>query len=166
MTYDFDFIIGIDPDVERSGLAVVNRRARCLVAIGAMPFAELADWLSGKRNVNALVVVECSWDSESNWHLVQKFGSTARAAAIGRAVGLNHATGMHIAALAERYGFTVRLQRPLKKIGHGRDGKLTHADCAYYMTGFDELKARTNQEERDAARLAWVAAGLPERVKV
>jgi hypothetical protein len=160
----FDYYIGIDPDIEASGFALLDRRKARLVDVQTLAFPLLIDRLCQMREGRAsiAVVVEASWMQTTNWHILQRYGSTARAAAVGRAVGLNHATGMHIAAMARAYGFTVIEQRPLRKIGHGKDGKLTHADAAYYMQG---LPARTNQEERDAARLAWVVAGLQEIMK-
>lgn len=155
----YEYFIGIDPDIEKSGVAVVT--GATLVQCETMPFPTLCEFLTYCNREITLVVIEASWTTSKNWHMMAHYGSTARAAALGRSVGLNHATGIHLAAMAEHMGFDVRLQPPLKKIGHGHDGKLTHEDAAYYIKG---LPARTNQEERDAARLAWVAAGLPERL--
>lgn len=155
----YDFYIGIDPDVTASGFAVVYDDE--IVETETLRFPDLVCKLYTFSKDSTLVVVEASWTTSKNWHTLTHYGSTARAAALGRSVGLNHATGIHLAAMAEHMGFDVRLQPPLKKIGHGRDGKLTHEDAAYYMKG---LPPRTNQEERDAARLAWTAAGLPERL--
>lgn len=155
----YDYFIGIDPDIEKSGFAEVSGGE--LHNLQTLPFCLLCDYLQYYPADRTLVVVEASWTTSKNWHTLTRYGSTARAAALGRSVGLNHATGIHLAAMAEHMGFDVRLQPPLKKIGHGRDGKLTHEDAAYYMKG---LPARTNQEERDAARLAWTAAGLLERL--
>jgi hypothetical protein len=44
---------------------------------------------------------------------------------------------------------------------HGRDGKITQEEIAAF-TGID---GRHNQEERDAALLAWIYAGLPIKAK-
>lgn len=155
----YDFYIGIDPDVSASGFAAVYSGE--IESTETLRFPDLVRKLRTYPVDSTLVVIEASWTSTNNWHMMSHYGSTARAAALGRSVGLNHATGIHLAAMAEHMGFDVRLQPPLKKIGHGRDGKLTQEDAAYYMKG---LPPRTNQEERDAARLAWVAAGLPERL--
>jgi hypothetical protein len=42
-------------------------------------------------------------------------------------------------------------------IWNGKDGKITHEELA----AFTGLKGRTNQEERDAALIAWNYAGFP-----
>lgn len=156
----FDYYIGIDPDVAASGFAIVSRGK--IVSTETLRFPDLVRKLRTFSVDSTLVVVEASWLIPSNWHIIQRYGATARAASMGRAVGMNHATGKIIAEIARDMGFDVVAQTPLRKIGHGKDGKLTHEDAAYYMTG---LPARTNQEERDAARLAWVAAGLQEKIK-
>lgn len=156
----YDYYVGIDPDVKKSGFAIVHNGR--VIFTDTYDFATLIHELRTLRWNNVLVIVEASWLLTSNWHMAQRYGSTARAASLGRSVGMNHATGMHIVECARAIGFDVIEQTPLRKIGSARDGKLRQEDAEYYMTG---LSARTNQEERDAARLAWVAAGLPERIR-
>lgn len=159
------FYIGIDPDKDKSGFAVVDREAGKVTEAAAMTYAELLEELlawRGRRDM-VTVVVEASWLLRSNWHIASRYGSTARAAAIGHSVGVNHGVGMCIVQAAAALGLKTEERLPLAKFGHGRDGKLTQEDVTYYIKG---LPPRTNQEVRDAARLAWVAAGLPERVRV
>ena len=42
----------------------------------------------------------------------------------------------------------------------GKDGKITQQEIA----SFTGITGRNNQEERDAALLAWVYAGLPIKI--
>ena len=153
--------VGIDPDIDRNGVGIVHRRERTC-EVRSMKFVELVDWLrdevTGWRSVT--VVVEAGWLNDSVWHLQRK--GLQWAASVGKAVGRNHQTGILIADMAEHMGLKVVRQRPLRKCWRGKDGKITHKELQYF-TG---VQGRTNQETRDALLLAWVAAGLPVRVKI
>ena len=61
-------------------------------------------------------------------------------------------------------GVDVKLIKPLRKIWHGRDKKITHDELCQ-ITKMINVR-RTNQEERDAALLAWEHAGLPIRIPI
>lgn len=157
------YFIGIDPDVEASGIAVVDAEKRCFCWATTRPFPELLEDVERFKRyyTDFRIVVEASWMTTKNWHL-PKTCSLARAAAMGRSVGRNHATGEHFVAWCRHKGVDVVEQPPLRKCWRGRDGKITHAELAQFVEG---LQKRTNQEERDAVLLAWTAAGLPIRVK-
>ena len=51
-------------------------------------------------------------------------------------------------------------QYPLRKIWKGKDGKITDEEIKAFMP----IIERTNQEERDAALLAWNEAGFPMKI--
>ena len=157
------YIIGIDPDVDKSGLACLNTSTRQLEA-ASLPFPELLDHLlrvKADYKDDAIVVVEASWLISHNWHT--RSGDNRRvSAAKGNNVGRNHEVGRKIVEMARHYGLEVVEQIPLKKNWQGRDGKITHEELAYF-TG---ITGRTNQEARDAALIAWNYAGLPIRVRV
>lgn len=160
-----DCIIGIDPDVEKSGVAFLNVKNRALEVL-TLTFAQLVDYFDHvvewqqKTGQSVIVVVEASWMIKSNWHL--KFGSRKEyAAATGYKVGQNHQTGKLICEMARSKGLVVLEHAPLRKCWKGKDGKIT-ADELQQITG---LIGRTNQESRDAALLAWCVANLPIRVK-
>jgi hypothetical protein len=69
--------------------------------------------------------------------------------------------GRKIVECAQYYGLEVVERLPLKKIWKGKDGKITDAEIKAFMP----IQGRTNQEERDAALLAWDYAGLPIRIR-
>lgn len=153
-----DFIIGIDPDCDRSGVAVVNASTKSLYTCTNKTFPELIDYLYAMREANVRVAVEAGWLVEkSNYHPVQG----RRAEKIAKNVGSNHETGRKIIEMCKYYGLDVVARCPLKKCWNSRDGKITAEEFAE-VTGF---AARTNQDARDAGLIAWTEAGLPIRVK-
>lgn len=161
MTYDI--IIGIDPDVEASGVATLIRRTKKIDAT-TMKLPALVDYLRRVRypTLTVAVVVEASWTTAHNFHSLPS-DSKAVAAKKGYHVGRNHQIGIDIADIARHFSLDVRLQPPLRKIWKGKDRKITHEEiCA--ITGY--TAKRSNQEERDAMLLAWTSANLPIRIKL
>ncbi len=160
----YDIVIGIDPDIDKSGVAYLNVNNRTL-EVSTLSFAQVVEYFNHvveqkKAGQSVIVVVEASWMMKSNWHL--KFGSRKEyAAATGYKVGQNHQTGKLICEMARAIGLEVLEHAPLRKCWKGKDGKIT-ADELQQITG---LIGRTNQESRDAALLAWCYANLPMRLK-
>ena len=161
-----DVYIGIDPDAEKSGVGVVKRATR-EVDVKQLAFASLVAFIrlqyhrAEVQGKTIMVIVEGGWLIHGNWHIPFRC-STAKAAAIGRSVGMNHQTGLLLVEILKAEGIPVQVQRPLRKMWQGADGKITSAELAE-ITGKDKLP-RCNQEGRDALLLAWVASGLPVRV--
>lgn len=161
----YDYIIGIDPDCVQSGIAVMTPKSRNYVSVSSMKFPQLLDFLQQMKNtceINSLkmtVVVEGGWlVSKSNYHEAQG----RRAEKIAKDVGANHETGRKILEMCEHYGIEASAQRPLLKCWKGSDRKITAGELKD-VTGWDK---RTNQDERDAALLAWYHSGLPIKVSV
>lgn len=168
------FFVGIDPDVEKSGLAIVDKQARCVTYAGALTFPEVITHLHmiaqehAQEPFSVLVVIEDS-DTSTNWHTNKLMtngqplkNKLSTAAAIGRSAGMCHATARHLHEYAESCGLRVRMQKPLKKCWKGKDGKITQVEAAQFMPG---LPKRCNQEVRDAALISWCVAELPIRLK-
>ena len=155
------YVIGIDPDCERSGYGVVNVETREVVDAGACDFPTLFDVMDvWRRGDKVSVYIEGGWLNNGNWHLLGRM-TAARAAAIGRSVGRNHQTGMLIEQMARRQGYDVRVVKPLRKQWRGKDGKIT----AKELQAVTSYAKRCNQDARDAVLLAWVYAGLPVRAR-
>lgn len=160
-------IIAIDPDAEKNGIATLNVITRKLT-LQTLSFPETLDYLLYiKRQCEVtndpyIVVIEAGWLNKGNWHLI-KAESHARAAAKGNSVGRNHETGRKLVEMCEHWHIPNDTVKPLilrikgRNIWQGRDGKITHEELAIF-TG---ITGRTNQEERDAALLAWNYANLP-----
>ena len=169
----------IDPDSDKSGWAavvVIDREMRSasfsfsdvvvfLLSIARKEVlakkAEKVKSPLGKLIPKPFIIIEGGWLNESNWHVRGKSMTPARAAAIGRSVGMNHQTGILIAQMCESLNLPYEVVKPLPKHWKGKDGKITAEELAYF-TGYTK---RTNQDERDAILLAWTYAGLPVRVK-
>lgn len=155
-----DVIIGIDPDVEKNGVARLNCKSKNL-DITTLSFPDLLDYLRcAKRQaevvgLNLRVVVEAGWMNKGNWHLNPK-DTKAAAAAKGNHAGRNQETGRKIVEMCRHWQIDVDEVKPLVKFWKGADRKITHEELAYF-TG---ITGRTNQEGRDAALLAWVYAGF------
>ena len=165
----------IDPDSEKSGWAAVTVIDRS-VKSSCQSFSDIVEFLRlvwcalkmakddeelGKFVRKPFIIIEGGWLNESNWHVRGRGMTPARAAAIGRSVGMNHQTGILIAQMCEAYGLPYEVVKPLPKHWKGKDGKITQKELEYF-TGYTK---RTNQDERDAILLAWTYAGLPVRVK-
>lgn len=159
-----DYIIGIDPDTDKLGIAQVRVAGR-EVELFSASFPELLDYLQRMRQkeltegVKVMVVVEASWRISTNWH-TKRAESVRTAARKGKDAGRCHEVGRKIVECARYYGLEVVEQLPLKKIWKGRDGKITDEEIKVFIP----IKGRTNQETRDAALLAWNEAGFPIRI--
>ena len=159
------FLVGIDPDVSKSGFALLDCEAREFTQVEALTFPAVidrfAELAASKVDGKDIVVVMEDSDLATNWHYNSR-DSKAVCAAKGRSVGLCHATARHLKECAENFGLEVVMMKPLRKFWKGRDGKITHEEAVYFMRG---LSKQTNQESRDAALLAWAYADFPIRVK-
>lgn len=166
MRTNYDIIVGIDPDIDKSGYAVLKCDER-KVSLDAVDFFQLQSYLlaladrANRLDRRMVVVVEASWAIHGNWHLSQK-ERNQYAAATGYKVGRNHQVGMLIVEMCKVNGIPVVEHIPLRKCWSGKDRKITHEE----LTQFCPVdRNRTNQEMRDAALLAWTFADFPIRLK-
>lgn len=159
------FLVGIDPDVSKSGFALLDCEAREFTQVEALTFPAVidrfAELAASKVDGKDIIVVMEDSDVSTNWHYNSR-DSKAVCAVKGRSVGLCHATARHLKECAENFGLEVVMMKPLRKFWKGRDGKITHDEAAYFLCG---LPKQTNQESRDAALLAWAYADFPIRIK-
>jgi len=142
-------VVGIDPDIEASGVAVYDCSLRAFVLCTTMSLPDLAAWLSEVPVSDTLVVLEESSLSTKNWHISPR-DSIYVAAAKGRSVGLCHATARHISEFCNKFGIGYIAKTPLKL--NWKNGKASHEEVASILPGCPK---KTNQEVRDAMLLAW-----------
>ncbi|MFW6525924.1 hypothetical protein [Acinetobacter baumannii] len=133
-------IIGIDPDLEKSGVAILGNDLQ----LKNLTFPETVELFRNEQDSIKKVVIEAGWlNKKSNFH--GAYGqSKSKGEAIARNVGENHAVGKKLAEMAQALGIAVLLVKPTKS-------KL-NADEFNKITGW---QGRTNQEQRDAGMLIW-----------
>lgn len=135
-------LIGIDPDVDKSGVAFKNGNNYTLENL---TFFELFDFLKfyKEREDKPLVYVEKGSLNKSNWHSKNdkshKWNSN-----IGAALGRNFETANKIIEMCQY------LQLPFVEVKPTR--KKIDSDTFKKLTGFTK---RTNQEQRDAFMLIF-----------
>lgn len=160
-------IIGVDPDTDKSGVATLKiEDGKPDLTLCRMTFPQLMGFLDAKtteaaQGTDITVVVEKGWFSSANYRINPKGGPRV-AAAQGLDIGRNHETGRKIVEMTRDYfGLNVEEITPLRKVWHGHEGKITKEE----LESFAGPLPRCNQDERDAALLAWVYSGLPIIVK-
>ena len=134
-------IIGIDPDLEKSGVAVLKDGS---LRLDNMRFYDLTKYFEVNKDQIKKVVIEAGWmNKKSNLH--NRIGQSKRAGErIAKNVGENHATGKLLVEMAESLGLAVVLVRPTKTKKNSEEFNR--------ITGW---QGRTNQEQRDAGMLIW-----------
>lgn len=128
---DFHRVIGIDPDVDKNGVAFIEGE---IDAISVMDFWQLYEFLKDYKK-SQLVYLEAGWLNRGNWHLHQRM-TLSVAAEVGRRTGLNHATGQMIESMCIYLKIPYKLIRPTKT-------KL-HAKVFFKLTGH---KVRVSDQE-------------------
>lgn len=147
-----EVIIGIDPDMEKSGIAIYRRKAKTLF-LDSLDICHLIKMIELCDRHNTIFAVEAGYLNKSNWH-IKNASSKVVASEIGRRTGENHATAKHIVSILRGFGFEVIEQRPLAKVWKG--GKISHKEFLEKCKkdGVIVDVNRSNQEERDAGLIA------------
>lgn len=129
-------LIGIDPDVTKSGVATSDK------VLMNLTFFELFDFLKAykKTNLELEVYVECGFLNKSNWHKTN--GSNSINAQIGQRTGANHEVAKKICEMCEFLEIKYHKIKPTRS--------KVNADFFKKITKIDK---RTNQEQRDAYML-------------
>ena len=136
-------LIGIDPDVDKSGVAYYFDKK---LLLNNMTFFELFDYLEFAKNkieFPVKIYIEAGWLNKTNWHTSGKM-NIAIVAQIGARTGANHETGRKIAEMCEYLKVDYELVRPTQ----------SKVDAVYFKQ-LTKYPGRTNQEQRDAAMLIW-----------
>lgn len=158
------YVLGIDPDITRSGFAIIDQINR-KIQLMSLTFQEALQWFEEHCNQTKeyTIIVEKSWQTAHNFHLNGKQNYVV-ASKIGYYIGMNHQAGKHIVEIAKYYGYDVVEKAPLRKVW--KRGKITHDEMDLVLRHVDIIPPRrTNQEERDAAMLAMVGSRFPIDMK-
>lgn len=173
MRTKYDLIIGIDPDTEKSGVAIMSVQAHAF-QLRSLALPELLDTvtsliddfeqpeepLSLNKGTKAAVIVEIDREHLHNWHLAKR-DTRNSAASKGFDQGRCFQTAAVISELLRSRGITVIEKAPLIKCWSGKDRKITH-DEIFRLKDIHIITAgKTNQEQRDALLLALDISELP-----
>lgn len=148
-------IIGIDPDIEKSGVAILKENT---IMTYNYSFSHLCYNLFTKlkelkKTTDIKVIVEASWQINN---LYNKFRSlpSAVGSKIGIKIGLNHGVGRLICETARYNDLETEEVMPIKI--ENKKGKLSTTELRAMGSRYkiEILKQELNQEERDAAMLA------------
>lgn len=133
-------IIGIDPDVTKSGVAIKKGGKVELLNLEFFKlFKSLSD-LHASSQYEIKVYIECGFLNKGNWHKVN--GSNSINAQIGQRTGANHETAKKIVEMCQYLGLSYQEVKPTKS--------KVRSDFFKQITKIDK---RTNQEQRDAYML-------------
>jgi hypothetical protein len=136
--------IGIDPDVDKSGFAILSNGELTLFNKTFFDiFGSLEDLILKYGTKGITVYIECGFLNKSNWHAIAK-GSAALNASIGNKTGANHQVSRHLIEMCKYLGLNYKEVRPTKS-------KLS----AETFNALTKYKGRTNPEQRDSAMLVW-----------
>lgn len=150
---DYSYIIAVDPDREKSGVAIISTDASAKLSASSQTFPELMETLFEYSPENVLVIVEAGWMvQKSCFHKAQGRGAEK----IAKDVGANHETGRKIIEMAEHYGMKTVAVHPLKKGWSGEDGKITHEELQQLI---GHTVPRCSQDVRDALLIGWLYSG-------
>ena len=135
-------LIGIDPDVEKSGVAF---KAGKLIELANLTFFQLFDYLKfvkeNQTDEKVIIYVECGFLNASNWH--KKINQSASInAKIGERTGANFEVAKKICEMCEYLGIECVKVKPTRS--------KVNADFFKQIT---KIETRTNQEQRDAYML-------------
>ncbi|EJL66278.1 hypothetical protein [Flavobacterium sp. CF136] len=136
------FLVGIDPDVDKSGVAFLNGNQ---LKLDNLAFFQLFDYFKELKELHPdlEVYVELGSLNKSNWHSKTDKSSKWNSN-IGAALGRNFETANKIVEMCEYLKITHHKIQPKKS-------KITN-DYFKKLTGYD---GRTNQEQRDAFMLIF-----------
>lgn len=136
-----EFLIGIDPDVDKSGVADYDPETK-EISLMNLTFFEIYEYLES-YNVPVKVFIEAGWLNKSNWHRIDT-GTSSINAKIGQRTGANHEVGKKIAEMCEYLRIDYELVKPTRS--------KVNAEMFKKITKYTK---RTNQEQRDAAMLVF-----------
>ena len=166
MSHKEQIIIGIDPDVDRNGIAMLDMSTHSL-QVQMLTFPNLLDFIKEKYRQFAeidkwdfKVIIEAGWMNRGNYH-IQRWQGKQGIASLGVDQGRNEQVSRTIGQMMEHWDIPYEFKRPLPKCWHGKDRKITKEELEEITL---QKLGRLNQEGRDAALLAWDYAGLPMRI--
>lgn len=153
-----DLVIGIDPDLEKSGLGIVNNGE--LIDLHALDFFKLQSFIDDQHAKGAHFAVENVSVNKPRFTRALKSGNHhAQNDKISQNVGMVKAVQVLIVQYLDMIGASYTLVKPL-----GGTAKKAKKDAALFnrMTGW---AGRSSADKRDAAMLALSVSRRQQRAK-
>ena len=167
------YVIGIDPDIEKNGVACI-RKSRRELEVECLTFPQTLEYVKRKYEewivsnqmtapAGFMVYVEAGWLNKGNWHVTESrnghFSPSAWAAAVGKSDGECSAVSKKLIECFEYYNIPVTPIKPLRKCWKGPDRKIIHEELLKELDIYKvqhKLGKRSNQECRDACLISLV----------
>lgn len=141
-------VIGIDPDLDKSGIGIFNKETKELQYM-SIKFFDLYRWLIENKSEINQVKIEAGWlNKKSNFRSAKSRDISDR---MSKNVGENHAIGKKILEMCEDLQIKYKLSKPLLKKWKGSGGKITHEELINVLKPLGiEMNKKTNQDVRDS----------------
>ena len=164
MKKKYDYVIGIDPDIEKCGVATLTVEDGTVSLQSLSPqdtIFRVLDFAHDYMGYELAVVVELDRKNLFNWH-VNPNDTKGTAKRKGFDQGRCYQTAVMIADIIKGCAINVVEKAPLIKMWSGPDRKITHDEVSR-LRGLTIVSDRktTNQEQRDAILLALDVAEFP-----
>jgi hypothetical protein len=154
-------IVGIDPDLTKSGLAILSGSTWLFHA--AVENCDIVEIIQKHCDpATTAIILECGWLNEkANF----RFGTNKRISdKISKNVGENQATGKFILSLLKKAGYQVIEQAPLHKGPLKIQGKWSKLGKDFIIQN-SGITTRMNDEVRDAIYLVIAKKGKINKLK-
>lgn len=139
-------IVGIDPDVKKSGIAVVDANTGKIVELLNLNFVAYLKFVKRRQFEIVKIVLSAGWlINKSNFHRLDQKISKQMGEKLAEGVGRNHQVGILQKEVAEALGIVIQELRP--------QGKVEDHQAFVRMTGY--TGKQTNPETRDAGMLVY-----------
>lgn len=146
-------VVGIDPDREKSGIAVYNKENGVVTPL-SMSFFELFDFFVDNNKNIEKVKIEGGWlNKKANFRDMMP---TAVGEKIARDVGANHEVGKKIVEMCDYFKLESVVVRPFPKEWNTASGKISHGELLNVLESLNVKlnRGRTTQDIRDSILIA------------
>lgn len=149
-------IVGIDPDLKKTGIAIWDVQQKKFIYWCALPFIEIAPIIKQFCDEETTeIILEAPWlNKKANF----RKGSLSKRVSdsISKKVGQNHAVSKMISEVLQGLGWSVNEKKPLFKGIFKRNGVWSKVGRKFIETNTD-VTSRINDEIRDAMYLIIIS---------
>lgn len=152
-------IVGIDPDLVKSGYAVWSKKEKRIIEYGTYSLPEMIEQrvkpLIATHGIDKVkFLVEAGWiNVKSNFRLVGV--KSEMSDKVSKDVGQNQGTGKQIVAYLEYLGCNVSIVKPTLKGGDKKGSSYTPQGKRNFEKTYGFKVGQINDEERDAIAVCY-----------